>query len=155
MLCAGWQMGTLANTISSSLANCAIATLLLLSSPRHLNLPFICPKMIIATIVTWCRCQIMSSHFPRKSAQQAGHQWSTKYYCDVAKGVVVMCHVSSRHSPRVHSATCDAAVCHVAGVRDVRPLLQVLRGADGVPAVLQGPGQGQPGLQGVLGGEWR
>ena len=28
MLCAGWQMGTLANTISSSLANCAIATLL-------------------------------------------------------------------------------------------------------------------------------
>ena len=65
MLCAGWQMGTLANTISSSLANCAIATLLL-SSPRHLNVPFICPKMI----VTWCRCQIMSSHFPRKSAQQ-------------------------------------------------------------------------------------
>ena len=119
----------------------------------HLNLPFICPKMIIATIVTWCRCQIMSSHFPRKSAQQAGHQWSTKYYCDVAKGVVVMCHVSSRHSPRVHSATCDAAVCHVAGVRDVRPLLQVLRGADGVPAVLQGPGQGQPDLQGLPGGQ--
>ena len=69
MLCAGWQMGTLANTISSSLANCAIATLLV-SSPRHLNLPFFCPKMIIATIVTWCRCQIMSSHFPRKSARQ-------------------------------------------------------------------------------------
>ena len=91
----------------------------------------------------------------RTKRQVAGHQWSTKYYCDVAKGVVVMCHVSSRHSLRVHSATCDSSVCHVAGVRDVRPLLQVLRGADGVPAVLQGPGQGQPGLQGVLGGEWR
>ena len=70
--------------------------------------------------------------------------------CDVPR-----VHVSTAPRVMLQCATCDAAVCHVAGVRDVRPLLQVLRGADGVPAVLQGPGQGQPGLQGVLGGKCR
>ncbi len=40
-----------------------------------------------------------------------------------------------------------------AGVCAVQPVLPVLRGAVGLPAVLQDAGQGEPGLQGLPSGK--
>ena len=48
----------------------------------------------------------------------------------------------------------SSLISRLSGLGDILSLLQVLRGADRVPAVLQGPGQGQPDLQGLPGGQY-